>query len=374
MIAEDLLKESSLVLRGGFEVVFGTSEKPASDCNFHALATNASSLLSVSSSDTASSRVQRFRSKRENLVTKSGFSEVPFLECELLLATVLDVSREKLFLRYTEELRPVAEEAFRALFFRRMRGEPLAYILEKKEFYGLEFFVDRRVMIPRPETEMLVEWVLSKADEYKKWRDSAQGSGFFLADVGTGSGNIAISVAKNIPSAKISALDISDGALEVCEKNAVKHGVADRLTIVKSDLLSVFLEGNDGTRSEIASSPERGGGLLRFARNARNDSGLFIIAANLPYIGTSKNRYIARSVEDFEPHEALFGGMDGLEWYRRLFRQISVLKILPRYVIGEIGFTQGEAILEEIRSVFPRGRAEVKEDLAGLPRMFVLEI
>lgn len=269
-----------------------------------------------------------------------------FLECELMLSAVLGISREELFVCHKRMLTPFEEKIFWEFFARRMKGEPLAYILGKKEFYGLEFLVDQRVMIPRPETEMIVEWVISKAPEFAQVSRGVQceNARFFLVDVGTGSGNIAISVAKNVLDARVFALDISEGALEVCEKNVLAHGVCDRVVVRRSDLLE-----------------------------GRNDS-VFIISANLPYIGTEKNRYISRSVEDFEPHEALFGGADGLEWYRRLFRQISALKTRPRYVVGEIGFTQGEAILEEIRAVFPKAKAEVKEDLSGLPRMFVLEI
>lgn len=254
------------------------------------------------------------------------------LECELLLAETLGVDKETVFRDHTRDLNVVQEECFRSFWYRRSQGEPIAYILQKKEFYGLEFFVDPRVMIPRPETELLVDEVLRffKQTKFRRVR---------ILDIGTGSGNIALTLANILPQSSVTASDLSRDAFEVCNLNAQKHGIS--LEIRQSDLLAAF-----------------------------RDEPLDVIVANLPYIGTKEHHFVSQECMQYEPHTALFSGEDGLECYRRLFHQISELPWKPRFLCGEIGFLQGKAVLELLRRFFPHAQVMIQQDLAGLDRIF----
>ncbi|MBI4235213.1 peptide chain release factor N(5)-glutamine methyltransferase [Candidatus Peregrinibacteria bacterium] len=212
------------------------------------------------------------------------------LNAELLLAYSLDESREFLFANANGDADPGSVYMFWHYIKRLASGEPIAYIIKKKEFYGLDFFVDQRVLIPRPETEMLVEAALkfSAANPSKKLR---------ILDLGTGSGNIAISLAKNLPDEcidLIDAVDLSEAACEVAKINALQHGVDDRVSVFPADLLDFADE------------------------NGRYD----LIVANLPYIGEVSHDFVSENVEKYEPNSALFAGDDGLALYKNLFEQI----------------------------------------------------
>lgn len=254
------------------------------------------------------------------------------LECELLLAETLGVDKETVFRDHTRVLDVLQEERFRSFWYRRSQGEPIAYILQKKEFYGLEFFVDRRVMIPRPETELLVDEVFGflKQTKFREVR---------ILDVGTGSGNIAITLAKFFPECHVTASDLSQDALDVCRLNTQKHGIS--LEIRQSNLLDAF-----------------------------RDESFDVIVANLPYIGTREHHFVSSECMQYEPHMALFSGEDGLECYRQLFHQMCQLPWKPRFLCGEIGFLQGSAVFEILRSFFPEAEVMIKQDLSGLDRIF----
>jgi release factor glutamine methyltransferase len=212
----------------------------------------------------------------------------------------------------------------------KLRAEkPKQYQQGWTEFYKLKFIVTEDTLIPRPETELLV-------DEILKIKPKT------LLDIGTGSGCIAIAVAKNLPDIKILATDISEKALEVAAKNAKFHKVEDKIFFQKRDLL----EGMHAT-------PE-------------------IIVTNLPYIPTARLLHIDPMVTDWEPKVALDGGIDGFELYRKLFTQMQQRKLYPKYLIGEIDSTQAELVLQEIKVRFPNAKVEVKEDLAKMQRYFVI--
>jgi|WetSurMetagenome_2_1015567.scaffolds.fasta_scaffold65286_2 release factor glutamine methyltransferase len=257
------------------------------------------------------------------------------LASEVLLAHCLGIGREKLF----RDIDSPAEDAFIARFLeladRHAGGEPVAYLTGLKEFYGMEFFVDHRVLIPRPETEHLIDEVLIKAAQI--------GEGCRILDVGTGSGCIAVTVAKKCMGSRVTAGDISEDALEVARLNAVRHGVQDRIEFVRSDLM----DGIDGPFD--------------------------IIAANLPYIGKEKYNFISREAAEFEPDVALFGGSDGLELYRRLFAQIRDSSWKPRYLFGEFGFLQGDELRALLTIYFGGAKWEIKSDYASIERLFMVE-
>lgn len=258
------------------------------------------------------------------------------LGCELLLAFALNEPREFLLTHGEDEAVPAIVENFQALFHRMIQGEPVAYLLGHKEFFGMDFIVDRRVLIPRPETEHLVEWVL----EY------LQGSGIpqpRILDVGTGSGCIALSIVKNFPAARVTGVDISREALEVASLNAQRHNLTSRAEFFVSDLLAAVQHPFD------------------------------IIVANLPYIGEKRFSFVSKSARDYEPHVALFGGEDGLGLYDRFFQQLASQDWHPRMLVGEFGFLQRDELIRLFSGSFPGLQIRFLEDYAHIDRMFVVE-
>jgi len=215
-----------------------------------------------------------------------------------------------------------------------LADKPIQYIKGFVEFYKLKFKVTEDVLIPRPETELLVDFCLEKKPKT-------------ILDIGTGAGNIAISVAKNLPDCKITATEVSPEALEIAKQNAKFHGVESKIDFVVADLLNVI-----------------GGAAL-----PQSD----IIVTNLPYIPTDRIPYLDSSVKDFEPHVALDGGDDGFELYRKLFKEMVEKNLYPEYLIGEIDYTQGETAVNEALKYFPKSSAEVKLDLTHRQRILVIK-
>lgn len=262
------------------------------------------------------------------------------LGAELLLSFVTGRDRAYLLSHGEEEVPEAVLARFLDLFGRMIRGEPVAYILGNKEFFGLDFSVDRRVLIPRPETEHLVEKILDYVRSSSKGGDGRQ---VRILDVGTGSGCIAISVAKHLPSAEVVGIDISADALAVARENALAHDVDDRVAFLQSDLL------------------------------ASVDGPFDIVVANLPYIGEKRFSFVSKSAADYEPHVALFGGDDGLALYRRFFEQLSRKSWRPRLLAGEFGFLQKDELVRLFGMFFHDHSIRFEQDYAHLDRIFVVE-
>jgi release factor glutamine methyltransferase len=261
--------------------------------------------------------------------------ESPRLDAELLLAHVLGVNRAAVLTRPDQQLTPKELTRYRDLVGRRAQREPLAYILGHREFFGLDFAVDERVLIPRPETELLVELALPIV---RRLTPPQQ-----IADVGTGSGAIAVTLAVHLAQATIYALEDSAGALEVVGENARRHGVADRVRCLKSDLL--------------ASLP----------------GPVHLITANLPYVTTSEWSELVPEIRDHEPRAALDGGPDGLALIRRLLASATPCLRPGGAVLVEIGASQGEEGIALAREHFPLGQVKLHQDYAGLDRVVVVE-
>jgi len=255
------------------------------------------------------------------------------LESELLLRHTLKISRVQLYLDLDYELSSKEEEAFWHLIERRLSGEPTAYITGYREFYGLNFYIDPSVLIPRPESELLVEKALKLAQN----RPIPT-----IAEVGTGCGAIAISLALNLPQTKIYATDISASALKVALFNCQKHGVANRICFLQGDMLDPLPEPVD------------------------------LIVTNLPYVKESELPRI--NTQDFEPSLALNGGSDGLEKIRQLCRQANNKLCPDGYLLLEIGQGQSKTVTTFLRSLFPSAKIEVTPDLGGIDRVVSLTL
>ena len=266
-------------------------------------------------------------------------AEIPSarLDAELLMGAVLGLSRAQVLARTHTTVRRPQRGHYAALIQRRLRGEPVAYILGQREFYGRDFHVDRRVLIPRPETEELVDRALDRLDGCEAPR---------VADIGTGSGAIAVTIAAECVAAHVDATDASSAALTVAEANATRHAVAARITFREGSLLEPL----------------------------RDQPPYDLIVANLPYVGTNETGALAPDVRDFEPHEALFAGPEGLDLFPAFFDQLAEFDLLKEgeAVLLEIGYAQGAALLALARRRFPAWAVALHRDLAGLDRMVEL--
>jgi release factor glutamine methyltransferase len=270
-----------------------------------------------------------------HLLAQAG-SEEASLEAELLLAHALNTDRTHLYQRLREALPDDAANAFEALLQRRLAHEPTAYILGRKEFYGLDFDVTPAAIIPRPETETLVELVL----EFIAAREA--GHEVRVVDVGVGCGAVAVALAENLPQAGIIATDVSPQALALARRNAERHQVAERIRFLEGDLLEPL------------------------------DVPVDVVAANLPYVRTGDFEAAPPEILQHEPRLGLDGGPDGLRLIERLLRQTPSRLKGGGALFIEIGEEQGEAARNLALESFPQARIEVKRDLSGLDRVLAV--
>lgn len=259
------------------------------------------------------------------------------LDAQVLLSHVLHVERSFLFTYPEHMLTPEQEQQYHALIERRSRGEPVAYLTGHKEFYGLDFIVDKRVLIPRPETELLVEATLNAC---RNMLDSGRTP--IVADIGTGSGAIPVTLAVLEPRLPyLYASDISNDALEVAYLNCQRHHVENRVRLLQGDLLAPLPEPVD------------------------------ILTANLPYVGTDELEELPPDVQAYEPHLALFSGPLGLDLIHRFFEELQRSQKLKAgaLVLLEIGYRQHEALTTLIRQTWPQATLIFTKDWAGWNRV-----
>jgi release factor glutamine methyltransferase len=266
------------------------------------------------------------------LIQRTGSDEAR-LEAELLLMHALKTDRVHLYERLRDELPVRAGGHYRRLLDRRLAHEPTPYLVGHKEFFGLEFEVSRSALIPRPETETLVELAIDFA------RGRFPDGRFTIADVGAGCGVIAIALASELPNARVIATDVSKRALALARRNAGRHGVASRIDFVEGDTLRP-VEG----RVEI-------------------------IAANLPYVTTDDWLATPPEIREWEPRRALDGGADGLRYIRKLFRQAPGKLARNGALFAEIGDRQGAAARSLAENAFPTAEVVIRPDLAGRDRV-----
>ena len=260
----------------------------------------------------------------------------PRLAAETILAHAASLDRTRLLARLERPLAADPRRTFQTLVSRCAAGEPLAYVLGHREFYGLDFAVDARVLIPRPETERLVETALEFA--------RSRAPELCVADIGTGSGAIAVSLAAHLPHARIIATDLSRDALDVARVNARRHHAEERIEFRQGDLLSPI------------------------------DEPIDVLAANLPYVTRAEWLSLPQSIRDYEPELALQGGSDGLDAVRRLLWEAPRIMRPAGLILMEIGATQSRDALDLAQREFPAAAMHVRPDYAGLDRLLVIHL
>ena len=277
---------------------------------------------------------------------RAGIDDATF-EAELLLRHALGLghSRAALLTLMAEPhaLDDAGLAAYEALIARRLAREPSAYILGRREFFHLDLEVTPAVLIPRPETETVTEEAIRLARGLLSHDMRSPEDGLVVADVGTGSGAIALTLARALPDASLIATDVSQDALEVARRNAARHALDGRIVFLHGDLLEPLTQGVD------------------------------LLVANLPYVTTSDLAAAEPEVRDYEPSLALDGGPDGLDYIRRLLAGApSHLRDYGALVL-EIGAGQGRKSREAAEAALPHAHVTVLNDLAGRPRVLVVQ-
>jgi release factor glutamine methyltransferase len=278
---------------------------------------------------------QTLTQARARLVAAGIAADEAAIDVDLYARTILGWDRARLIVEQ-QAAPPVAlEPQFSQWIARREQREPTAYIIGKREFWGRDFEVSPSVLIPRPESEFIVEEAVERLRHVPAPR---------IADVGTGSGCIAVSIALDLPRAHVTATDISGKALQVARANAERLGVSDRITFVETS----YLDGLDGTFDAVVSNP--------------------------PYVKDEHKALVHRAVVKYEPHVALFGGADGLTGLRAVLDGAGQRLVPGGWVIMEFGDGQDDDV-RELVGRYPRYRLlDIKEDLQGIPRTAVVQL
>jgi release factor glutamine methyltransferase len=276
----------------------------------------------------------------EVIFSLTDVSETAYLDAQVLLGHVLERPRSWIMAHPEFDLGQDQERVLRDFLNRLKTGEPLPYVLGHREFYGLDFIVSPDVLIPRPETELLVEQALGWLCSHPQSRRAV--------DVGTGSACSAVTLASLVPDLMVLATDISPAALEIARRNALKHDVAERVGFVKADLLDI-----------------------RDSFDEAEVSTFDLICANLPYIPTQRLETLI--IFGKEPSQGLDGGVDGLDLIRRLIAQAPAALAPEGLLMLEIDDTQGEIALSLAQTAFPEARASLLSDLAGRDRLIKVE-
>lgn len=265
----------------------------------------------------------------------------PRLDAELLLAHGLKLNRIDLYLKFEQPLKEEELQVLRGLVKRRALGEPVAYILGEKDFFGESFFVNENVLIPRPETETLVELALD-------WHKQNQKLNLHILDLGCGSGCIGLSLLKKIPEARLIAVDISEQAIQIAQKNAEKLSVADRVTFLCQDAFA-FDEVNSVIKQKFSGSVD-------------------LLVANPPYIDRNDTE-IEENVKKFEPQLALYSDESGTRHLKEWSKNFSSVLSSSSLMLMEMGYTQGEELKKHLVQIGKFNSVTIEKDLSGKDRI-----
>jgi release factor glutamine methyltransferase len=254
----------------------------------------------------------------------------PRMNAEVLLMFTLGCDRAYLYAHPERALTADEEQRYAAALAERSAGKPTQYITGHQEFWGLDFIVSPAVLIPRPETEHVIETVVELAQRHEFRR---------IVDVGTGSGCIAVALAREFPSAAVTAVDISPAALEIARANAARHQL--RIIFAESDLLT-----------------------------ALPTAGFDLVVSNPPYVGENESDKVQKQVRDFEPRVAVFSGAEGLDIFRRLIPQAGAALVPGGWFVAEMGYS-AEPTVRGLLAGWDNIR--VTNDLQGIPRVIAAQ-
>lgn len=298
--------------------------------------------MTVGRSPTATTLAEALHGAEQSL--RAAGIEDARIEAEVLLAHALGLTRGAVYARLRDHLAPEPRAAFESLLERRLAHEPLAYLTGHREFYGLDLLCTPAALIPRHETELVVELALDWLRREQGTRSPRQGRvPPLLVDVGTGNGAIALSLAVHAPELRIVAIDTWRPALELARRNARAHGVEARIAFVQASLL-------DALRGPFD-----------------------LILANLPYVPTAEYNELPPEIREHEPESAFHAGSRGTELIESLLAQAPALLRPGGLLLAEHGWDQGERLRAAARASFPAARIETRQDLAGLDRVLVVE-
>jgi release factor glutamine methyltransferase len=262
----------------------------------------------------------------------------PRLSAELLLSYVLDLKRIELYTQFNKVVEQEKLTQLHELVRRAGTHEPIAYLTGKKEFYSLEFEITKDCLIPRPETELLVE----RAIEFLRIHTGEQ----FICDLCTGCGCVAVAIARNFANCRIVATDISDVALEVAERNIIKHGLGNRVEILKGDLFEPIIPGLGPAKFDL-------------------------IVCNPPYVSEPEFEKLAQNIKDFEPKAALIAGQDGLDVIKRIVTDAGLFLKPASALMLEIGNEQGAAVHKLLEDSENFNTITIEKDYSNLNRLAV---
>ncbi len=281
--------------------------------------------------------IQKLLNWTTEYLTSKGIDS-PRLSAELLLSHVVGLKRIELYTQFDKSIAKEQLDRLHELVKRASQNEPIAYLVGRTEFYSLELDITPDCMIPRPETELLVE----RAIEFLRTRTEEQ----FVCDLCTGSGCIAVAIARNYPDCRIIATDISDAALSVAAKNIEKHQLGDRIRLLCGDLFDPLVPHLDVDKFDL-------------------------IVCNPPYVSAAEFEKLGKNVKDYEPKLALFAGEDGLDTYRRIVEKVDAFLKPNGALMLEIGYNQGQAVKQLLEQAGCFSRIIVEKDTGDNDRIAI---
>jgi release factor glutamine methyltransferase len=270
-------------------------------------------------------------------LTSKGI-ESPRLSAELLLSHVLELKRIDLYTQFAKQVPQDQLDKLHELVKRAGLYEPVAYLTGKTEFYSLELDITADCMIPRPETELLVQ----RSIEFLRTRSGVQ----YVCDLCTGSGCIAVAIAKNFPDARITATDISTAALEVAVRNVNKHQLKEQVRLLCGDLFEPVIQQLDVSQFDL-------------------------IVCNPPYVSTSEYENLDKNIKDYEPQSALLAGEDGMDVYRKIFEKVDDFLKSGAVLMLEIGYAQGSAVRELLEQTGTFDEIKIEKDFHDNDRIVI---
>ena len=270
-------------------------------------------------------------------LTSKGI-ESPRLSSELLLSNVLELKRIDLYTQFDKQVPQDQLDKLHELVKRAGLYEPVAYLTGKTEFYSLELDITSDCMIPRPETELLVQ----RAIEFLRTRSGVQ----YVCDLCTGSGCIAVAIAKNFPDARITATDISAAALEVADRNIEKHRLKEQVRLLCGDLFEPVIQQLDVSQFDL-------------------------IVCNPPYVSTSEYENLDKNIKDYEPQSALLAGEDGMDVYQKIVEKVDDFLKPGAALMLEIGYAQGPTVRELLEQTGTFGEIKIEKDFHDNDRIVI---